>query len=238
MKRLFDFTVSLIGLVLASPILLPVMLLVYLQDFHSPFYISDRVGRGEKNFKMFKLRSMIFNADKTGVASTSVNDQRINGVGHFIRRYKLDELTQLLNVLVGDMSLVGPRPNVRLGTDVYTAKEKSLLSVRPGITDLASIVFADEGDILKDSKDPNLDYDQLIRPWKSRLALLCIEQQSFGFDLQILVLTALSIFSRHQALGGVVKLLKKMNAPEDVIRVALRQEQLIPHAPPGAEFKT
>ncbi len=234
MKRLFDMTASLLGLILLSPLLLPVMFLVWLQDYHSPFYIAPRVGVGEKMFKMFKMRSMIINADKSGVDSTSANDRRITPLGHFIRRCKLDELTQLINVFIGDMSLVGPRPNVKRDTDIYTPVEKKLLSVRPGITDLASIVFADEGDILKDSTDPDLDYNQLIRPWKSRLALLCIEHQSFLFDLRIVILTARAIVSRAGALAGVVTLLKEIHAPDDVIRVAQRQEKLVPHAPPGA----
>ena len=234
MKRVFDFFVSCIVLVLASPVLLPVMFLVWLQDFHSPFYIAERVGLRGQTFKMFKLRSMVVGADKTGVASTSNNDRRISKVGHFIRRYKLDELTQLINVFLGDMSLVGPRPNLQWAVDGYTPLEKKLIEVRPGITDLASIVFADEGHILKDSIDPDRDYDLLIRPWKSRLALLSIEHQGFLFDFRILILTALTIFSRQRALIGVEDLLKKINAPEEVIRVSRRQDELVPHFPPGS----
>ena len=234
MKRLFDLVASFLGLILLSPLLLPVMFLVWLQDYHSPFYIAPRVGLGERIFKMFKMRSMVINADKSGVDSTSANDRRITPLGHFIRKCKLDELTQLINVFTGDMSLVGPRPNVKRDTDIYTDVEKKLLTVRPGITDLASIVFADEGDILKDSADPDLDYNQLIRPWKSRLALLCVDHQSFSFDFKIVVLTALAIFSRSSALKGVVTLLKNIGAPDEVIRVAQRQEKLVPHAPPGA----
>lgn len=233
LKRLFDMLAAAVGLILASPVLLPVMFLVWKQDGFSPFYIAPRVGKGEKMFKMVKLRSMIKNADKSGVDSTSANDQRITRVGHFIRRYKLDELTQLWNVLIGDMSLVGPRPNVKRDTDLYTQVEKKLLSVRPGITDLASIVFADEGDILKDSKNPDLDYNQLIRPWKSRLALLCIENQSFFFDFQIILLTITTILSRKKALIGVVELLNEIHAPQEVIRVAQREEALVPSIPPG-----
>lgn len=234
MKRVFDFFTALIVLILSSPILLLVMLLVWIQDFHSPFYIAGRVGRGEKIFKMYKMRSMIVGADKTGVASTSNNDQRINRMGRFIRRYKIDELTQLINVFLGDMSLVGPRPNVTAGTVLYTPVEKRLLTVRPGVTDLASIVFADEGDILKNSKDPDRDYDLLIRPWKSRLALISMDQQSFFFDFEILLLTVLTIVSRKRALKKVSSLLKKINAPEDVIRVARRDTPLVPSLPPGA----
>ena len=168
-KRLLDITLSLFGLVIASPILLPVMFLVWKQDRHSPFYVAERMGKKEKPFKMVKMRSMIKNADAQGVDSTSANDMRITPVGHFIRNYKLDELTQLWNVLKGDMSLVGPRPNVKRETDLYTSQEKRLLSVKPGITDFASIVFSDEGEILADKSDPDIAYNQLIRPGKSRL---------------------------------------------------------------------
>ena len=112
MKRLLDIICSFFGLVVLSPLLIPVMILVFLQDFHSPFYIAPRVGKDGRIFRMVKLRSMVAGADKTGVDSTSADDFRITGIGHFIRKFKLDEFTQLWNVLKGDMSLVGPRPNV------------------------------------------------------------------------------------------------------------------------------
>ena len=143
-KRIFDFIISLTGLIICSPIMIPVMVLVWLQDFHSPFYIAPRVGKNEKLFKMIKLRSMIIGADKSGVDSTSSSDSRITGIGRIIRQYKLDELSQLFNVLSGEMSLVGPRPNVRRETDLYTREEKLLLTIKPGITDISSIVFSDE----------------------------------------------------------------------------------------------
>jgi len=118
-KRIFDFIASFLGLLVASPVLLPVMYLVWRQDRYSPFYVASRVGKDGVLFEMMKLRSMIIDADKSGVDSTGVNDSRITPVGHFIRRYKLDELTQLWNVFKGDMSLVGPRPNVQRETDLY-----------------------------------------------------------------------------------------------------------------------
>jgi lipopolysaccharide/colanic/teichoic acid biosynthesis glycosyltransferase len=191
-KRLFDFTASALGLLLSSPVLLPVMFLVWLQDKHSPFYVASRVGRNELPFKMIKLRSMVINADKSGIDSTAANDNRITAVGQFIRRYKLDELTQLWNVLKGDMSLVGPRPNVKRETDLYTPLEKKLLRVKPGITDISSIVFSDEGDILKDQTDPDIAYNQLIRPGKSLLGLLYIDNQSLVLDLNLCFLTFIS----------------------------------------------
>ena len=171
-KRLFDIFVSSVILILGSPVLIVAILIVWLQDFHSPFYVPPRVGKDFKPFKMIKLRSMMVNADKIGVDSTAGDDKRITKVGRLIRRFKLDELTQMLNVSWGDMSLVGPRPNVKREVDIYTDEEKRLLSVRPGITDFASIVFSDEGDILEGTDDPDIAYNQLIRPWKSHLVIL------------------------------------------------------------------
>ena len=218
-----------------SPLLVPVMILVWLQDFHSPFYVAQRVAKDGGIFWMVKLRSMVVNADKSGVDSTSLNDARITSIGQFIRKFKLDELTQLWNVLKGDMSLVGPRPNVKRETDLYTTAEKELLSVKPGITDFSSIVFSDEGDILKDSKDPDIDYNQLIRPWKSRLSLLYIKHQSLWLDFSLIFLTAVAIVSRKKALKGLHKLLVMIGAPEDVVRVAKREDKLVPSPPPGSD---
>lgn len=234
MKRFFDILVSLTGLIVFSPIIIPVLILVWLQDFHSPFYIAPRVGKSEKNFKMIKLRSMIVNADKTGVDSTSSNDRRITGVGRFIRKYKLDELSQLFNVLFGDMSLVGPRPNVKRETDLYTKEEKKLLLVKPGITDFSSIVFSDEGEILKNQPDPDIAYNQLIRPWKSRLGIFYIENRNFITDLKLIFLTAVAIVSRENALKSVSGLLKNMSADEELVKISLRQHELVPTPPPGA----
>lgn len=234
LKRSFDILLSGLGLVAASPILLGAMLLVWRQDYHSPLYIAPRVGRGERAFRMVKLRSMIMNADKSGVDSTGSADRRITGVGRFIRRYKLDELSQLWNVLFGDMSLVGPRPNVKRETDLYTAQEKRLLSVRPGITDFASIVFADEGEILKDQADPDLAYNQLIRPGKSRLGLFYIDHRSVGLDIALIWLTLLTIVSRQRALDACAALLAAKGAPDDLVRLARRQQPLVAEPPPGA----
>lgn len=235
MKRSVDFVCSLIGLILASPILIPVMFLVWIQDWHSPFYIAPRAGKDERTFRMYKLRSMIKNADKSGVDSTSANDMRITKVGRFIRRYKMDELSQLFNVLIGDMSLVGPRPNVKRETDLYTQQEKLLLTVRPGITDFSSIIFSDEGEILKDSKDPDIDYNQLIRPWKSRLGIFYIQHRSIALDFKLLYLTALAIVSKPSALESVGSILAKLGADRQMLEIASRKNKLIPFPPPGAK---
>ena len=233
MKRLFDFIASFLGLLAASPVLLPVMFLVWRQDRHSPFYVAPRVGQNGEPFKMMKLRSMVVNADKSGVDSTSANDMRITPVGHFIRRYKLDELTQLWNVLKGDMSLVGPRPNVQRETDLYTPVERKLLTVKPGITDFSSIVFSDEGDILKDQPDPDIAYNQLIRPGKSLLGIFYIENRSLLLDIQLCWLTVVAILSRKSALSKIQRLLQRLGADASLLALAARQKPLTPRPPPG-----
>ena len=233
LKRGVDILLSLLGLILASPILIPVMFLVWKQDRHSPFYVAERMGKKEKPFKMVKLRSMIKNADAQGIDSTGANDMRITPVGHFIRNYKLDELTQLWNVLKGDMSLVGPRPNVKRETDLYTSQEKILLSVKPGITDFASIVFSDEGEILADKADPDIAYNQLIRPGKSRLGLFYIQKKNLLVDLSLILFTVLAIISKRRALKAVVGLLKVLRAPQELLEIASREKPLTPQPPPG-----
>ena len=234
-KRLVDILASLFGLLITSPILLPVMFLVWKEDKKSPFYIAPRSGRNGTIFKMVKLRSMVVDADKTGVDSTSGNDMRITPIGHKIRRYKLDELVQLWNVLIGDMSLVGPRPNVKTETDLYTDVEKKLLLVRPGITDFSSIVFSDEGEILEGRDNPDLAYNQLIRPWKSRLGLIYIKNQSFLLDLQLVLYTVVAIISKQKALIWVVEKLKKLNVDAETIKISKRKVSLYPFPPPGSD---
>lgn len=233
MKRLLDMVLSLFGLLVISPILLMAMFVVWRQDKHSPFYIAPRVGKDEVPFQMVKLRSMVVDADKSGVDSTSGNDSRITSVGQFIRRYKLDELMQLWNVLVGDMSLVGPRPNVKRETDLYTKVEKQLLTVKPGITDIASIVFSDEGDILKDQTDPDIAYNQLIRPGKSRLGLFYIQHRSLMLDIYLCFLTVAAFISKEYALRSIQHILKKLGADQELIEIASRKKALVPMPPPG-----
>lgn len=234
MKRLFDVTVSLCGLLIASPVLLSVMFLVWRQDHHSPFYVAPRIGRNGSTFKMIKLRSMVVDADKSGVDSTGANDRRITPVGRFIRRCKLDELTQLWNVFKGDMSLVGPRPNVQRETDLYTELERRLLTVRPGVTDFSSIVFADEEDILKYESDPDIAYNQLIRPGKSLLGLFYIEKRTVLLDIRLCWLTLLAVVSRQKALSEVQILLRNLGADVALLELAARKKPLMPQPPPGA----
>ncbi|HWO88536.1 MAG TPA: sugar transferase [Gemmatimonadales bacterium] len=235
MKRVFDLLVSFVGLLILSPLLLVLSALIWLQDFRSPFYVADRTGLGERPYRMVKFRSMVVRADRTGVDSTSANDPRITRLGHFIRRFKLDELPQLWNVLKGEMSFVGPRPNVKRETDIYTAVEKRLLTVRPGITDLASIVFSDEGDILKGSEDPDLRYNQVIRPWKSRLGLLYVDSSGpISLDIRLIWLTLVNAAHRRRALAAVSRLVRELGGDEELARVALREDPLRAAPPPGA----
>jgi lipopolysaccharide/colanic/teichoic acid biosynthesis glycosyltransferase len=178
---------------------------------------------------------MVVDADSSGVDSTSNNDLRITPIGSIIRKYKIDEIPQLIHVILGDMSLVGPRPNVMSDVRIYTDKEKKLLDIRPGITDFSSIVFSDEGDILQDASDPDLRYNQIIRPWKSRLGILYIEKNSFFLDVKLIVLTICSIFNRNYALEIVSNTLKNLGAEEKLINISKRDSELEAYPPPGSD---
>jgi lipopolysaccharide/colanic/teichoic acid biosynthesis glycosyltransferase len=234
LKRVLDLTVSVLGLLILSPLLLLCGLCIWLEDRGHPLYMAPRVGRNGRFFRMVKFRSMVINADRTGVDSTAGNDRRITRMGHVIRRLKLDEVSQLWNVLRGDMSLVGPRPNVERDVRLYTAVERGLLVVRPGITDFASIVFADEGEILTGADDPDLRYNQVIRPWKSRMGLHYIQVRTPDLDVRLIVATLLNGFSRRRALAWVAALLRETGADAALVEVAQRRRRLEAAPPPGA----
>lgn len=226
MKRVFDIFASALGIIMLSPVFLAVLFLVWNQDYHSPFYRGTRVGKNRKLFQMAKIRSMIIGADKTGVESTGAHDSRITAVGHFVRKWKIDELTQLWNVLKGDMSLVGPRPNTLNGISTYSDVEQKLLTIKPGITDFSSIIFSDEGEILKNAADPDSEYDRLIRPWKSQLGLIYVENQTVLLDVRLIILTISSIFDRSKALHKISDMLEKLDAPPLLLEVAKRNQSL------------
>jgi len=234
LKRCFDILAASLGLLLFSPLVLAVTLAIWLQDHQSPFYISRRAACGNGRFNMIKFRSMVVNADKLGGSSTAANDRRITPVGRLVRAYKLDELIQLWNVLKGDMSLVGPRPQVLADAAIYTDEEKRMLTIRPGITDPSSIIFSDEGEILQGSADPDLLYNQIIRPWKSRLALAYVDHRTFLTDLWLIVLTFVALVSKPIALRMLGSLLDHWHLDSLVIRMASRQEPLLAYPPPGA----
>jgi lipopolysaccharide/colanic/teichoic acid biosynthesis glycosyltransferase len=184
-----DFSISLLGLALLSPILLAIALLIKLDSRGPVFYRGVRAGRTGKPFRIFKFRTMVANADKIGGPSSSSDDPRITRAGNFLRHHKLDELPQLLNVIRGEMSLVGPRPEVIDEVRLYTAEERQLLQIQPGITDWASIRFRNEGEILRGSSDPHQAYRERIRPEKIRLGLAYVHNHSFATDCQIILET-------------------------------------------------
>ncbi len=233
-KRAIDIAASAVGLLLLSPILGGFCLLIWLEDRQRPLYVADRVGRDGRPFRMVKLRSMVTHADRAGADSTALDDRRITPIGRTIRRFKLDEFSQLWNVLKGDMSLVGPRPNVVREVQRYTPVERRLLSVKPGITDLASIVFADEGRILEGSPDPELRYNQLIRPWKSRLGLHYVNHRSLWLDFRLILVTLLHAASRRWALTWVASILRGNGADNILVTIARRRSPLSAVPPPGA----
>ena len=226
--------VALLAGIATSPIVAVAIFAVWMQDRRTPFYLPVRIGLGGRPFRLFKLRSMVINADRTKVDTTIDGDTRVTPVGNFIRRLKLDELPQFWNVVLGTMALVGPRPNISRETDLYTTEELRILSVKPGITDISSIVFSDLGTILTGADDPNLAYNQLIRPWKSRLALFYIDHKSLALDWYIVAVTAISIINHKLALNCVAELLRHYNAPESLVEIAMRSVPLVPSAPPGA----
>lgn len=234
MKRGFDVVVALVGLTVSAPVIATMLVLIWLQDGASPFYIATRVGRGGRPFRMFKLRSMVKRADANQVDSTAADDPRITPLGYFVRRFKVDELPQLWNVLKGDMSVVGPRPNVERETRLYTEEERELLSVRPGITDIASIVFSDLAFILAGSTDPNLAYNQRVRPYKSRLGLLYVRNASFRVDVDLILTTILGAIDRPRALRHLGELVKRLGGSPELAAIAARETPLVPAPPPGA----
>ena len=188
-KRALDIIFAFLGLFLLSPVLLVVAALVKLEDGGPVFYRGVRVGLKGKEFKTFKFRTMVLDAEKRGGPSTSDDDPRITKTGKFIRKYKLDELPQLVDVLRGTMSFVGPRPEVPSETATYTEEEKIVFTVRPGITDWASIEYHDEGEILKGEVDPHKAYREKIRPGKLRLQRKYVSERSLTTDMRILAAT-------------------------------------------------
>jgi lipopolysaccharide/colanic/teichoic acid biosynthesis glycosyltransferase len=194
-KRLFDIISSTIVFVLTSPIFLYVVYLIKKESPGPIFYKAQRIGKSGKPFTMYKFRTMVVNADKIGGPSTAADDPRLTKIGLFLKKYQLDELPQLINVINGDMSVVGPRPEVKVYVDMMTDEEKNvILSVRPGITDLASLWNFHEAEILKGSPDPEKTYMEKIRPEKLRLQKEYVRKASFFLDMDIIFKTIAKIF--------------------------------------------
>lgn len=189
MIRFYDILFSIIGLVLLSPLFTVLYLLIRIESQGGGFYSQERIGKNGKPFKLFKFRSMRIGSDKKGLITIGEKDNRITKTGFILRKYKLDELPQLWNVFIGDMSLVGPRPEVKKYTDLYTEEQKQVLQVRPGITDWASIKYVDENKILGESKDPDDAYVNLIMPNKIKLNMVYIQHQTLGEYFKIIFTT-------------------------------------------------
>jgi len=186
-KRLFDILFSLIGLAVLSPLFAVVALLIRLDSEGPVFYRGVRAGKDGKPFRIFKFRTMVVNADKIGGPSTSADDPRLTKVGKILRRYKIDEFPQMINILKGEMSFVGPRPEVLQEVELYTDEERLLLTVPPGMVDYATTRFHNEEEILRGAADPHQAYREKIRPEKIRLGLEYVRTRSFWGDIKILL---------------------------------------------------
>ncbi|MEG2337256.1 MAG: sugar transferase, partial [Bacteroidales bacterium] len=193
--RIFDFIFSLIGSIVLIPFFLIISLWICIDSRGGVLYKQNRVGRHNRDFCLYKFRSMSVGADQKGLLTVGAKDTRITSIGYFLRKYKLDELPQLFNVLKGDMSLVGPRPEVRKYVNLYTPQQKQVLSVRPGITDYASIEYADENTLLGSSPDPDKTYIEQILPDKIRYNLKFIQNRSLKEYFKIIFLTLRKIVS-------------------------------------------
>ncbi|MBQ5872770.1 MAG: sugar transferase [Bacteroidales bacterium] len=189
MKRLFDITASFFCIIILSPLLIFIGLWVGLSSKGGVFYTQTRVGKNNKDFKLYKFRSMRVNSDKQGLLTVGSKDSRITKAGYFIRKYKIDELPQLFNVLKGDMSFVGPRPEVRRYVDLYSKEQMQVLKVAPGITDPASIKYRNENDLLSSANNPEEYYIQYIMPDKLRINIDYINNRTFFKDIKIIFQT-------------------------------------------------
>ena len=195
-KRVFDIVASALGLVLLSPLLLAVAILVKIDSDGPILFSQERVGRRFRLFRIYKFRTMVRDADVKGKAITCGNDPRITRVGTLLRRLKIDELPQLINVLRGDMSVVGPRPEVPRYVDLFRTDYQEILEIRPGITDLASIGYKDESAILGRSDNPEEEYVSRILPDKLRLAKVYLRESGFVYDLKLILVTLFMLLTR------------------------------------------
>src|SRR5207342_2695620 len=182
LKRLTDIVVSFAGILLLSPLLIGISIYVATDSRGPVFFLQKRVGRFGREFRLWKFRTMHVNSDRAGLLTVGGNDPRITKAGLFLRKYKIDELPQLFNVLSGSMSLVGPRPEVKKYVDLYTPAQKEVLNVKPGITDYASLAYFEENELLAKSQEPELTYIAEIMPAKLELNRKYIEQQGFFTD--------------------------------------------------------
>ena len=197
MKRLFDIIASGCGLLFLSPLLLCVAIWIKWDSEGPVFFRQVRVGRYNKDFRIFKFRSMRVGSDKGSLVTIGGRDSRVTRSGYFIRKYKIDELPQLINVFIGDMSLVGPRPEVRHYVNYWTTEQLHVLDVRPGITDPASIKYRNENELLEKADDPEKYYIEVIMQEKIRLYLEYVKNASLGYDIQLIFQTFGAIFKER-----------------------------------------
>lgn len=195
MIRFFDILFSSLGLIILSPLFLILAVWIKLDSKGPIFYKQLRVGKNDRDFYLLKFRTMVVDADKNGLITVGERDPRVTRAGYFFRKYKLDELPQLVNVLQGNMSLVGPRPEVRKYVEMYTPEQRKVLSVKPGLTDYASILYIDENKVLATSDDPERTYIDIIIPEKIRYNMKYIENRSVKEYFKIIFLTISRIFS-------------------------------------------
>ncbi len=193
LKRLFDIIASLCGLLILSPLLILIALFIVLGSGFPVFYLQNRVGKNNQDFKLFKFRTMRKDSDKKGLLTVGGRDPRVTGIGYYLRKYKLDELPQLLNVLFGTMSLVGPRPEVRKYVNLYTTEQQKVLQAKPGITDYASIEYFSENELLAQSDNPEKTYIEEIMPAKLKLNQRYISEQGILTDIKIIFKTIAKI---------------------------------------------
>lgn len=196
MKRAFDIVSCTLAVLLLFPFGLIIALCIVCGSKGGVFYRQTRVGRNGKDFKLLKFRTMRPNADRQGLLITVGNDQRITRIGGFLRKYKIDELPQLLNIIKGDMSVVGPRPEVRRYVELYDERQRRVLTVRPGLTDYASLQYISESELLAKSDDPEKTYIEEIMPAKLELNLQYIDNQSLKEDFKLIFQTLFSIFKK------------------------------------------
>ncbi|HOS47733.1 MAG TPA: sugar transferase [Bacteroidia bacterium] len=197
MKRLFDLVIALPLLILVSPILLVIAVLIKLNSKGPIFFLQQRVGLNGADFFIYKFRTMQIGADKMGLLTVGGRDPRVTSVGYFLRKYKLDELPQLINVVNGTMSLVGPRPEVRKYVDLYNSDQRMVLNAKPGITDYASIEYADENNLLASSENPERTYIDEIMPAKLKLNMKYIAEQGVITDIKIIFSTVMRVIRGH-----------------------------------------
>lgn len=195
-KRAFDIVFSALGLILLAPILLLIAILIKLDSKGPVLFIQGRVGKNNKDFNIYKFRTMRIQSEKGGLLTLGNNDSRITKIGYFLRRYKIDEFPQLINILKGDMSFVGPRPELRYYVNFYNEDDMKIFQVRPGITGLASLKYRNEVELLKAAKDPETFFIETIIPDKLKFNKEYIKRRNFFFDLKLIALTVVKVVTK------------------------------------------